>query len=336
MTRLLSLICFLAITPLLHSQATLKQIRSNGKLRCAVDFEQVEYSTEDAHGNHSLFDLELCKAVAVASLGPAAKFDVIPFRDESDALKGLKAGEADVLATASLNYMNLVSSHLAFTSPVFFDRQGFLVNHAAGIHSAQDLRGRKVCFIGGTELEIQLTGFMERSHINFLPFSFQEEGEMEAAFITGNCAAITADISQLAFERIAFKTVPTSFDILPDTIAEDPLAIAYRPEDQQWSMLLSTVVSSLLQAEASGITQANVLSFRNSTDPVIQRLLGTTHGYGQYLGLPDSWLVPVLQAVGNYGELFDRTLGDRSVMKLQRGPNNLASNGGLMSPTPIR
>ena len=335
MCRLL-IVSFFLVAPVLHAQATLKHIHSSGKLRCAVDFEEAEYSTEDAHGNHSLFDLELCKAIAIASLGPGAKFDVVPYRDESEAVKGLSSGEADVLATGSVNYMNTAAARIAFTAPVFYDRQGLLVNHSLAIHSAQDLANRKVCFLGGTEIEIELEGFMARSGIRFLPFSFQEEGEMEAAFITGNCAAVTADISQLAFERIAFKSVPASFDILPDVVAEDPLAISYRPDDQQWGALLNTLVSSLVQAELSGITQANVLTFKDSADPVIQRLLGTARGYSQYLGLADGWLIPVVQAVGNYGEVFERTLGSRSVMKLQRGPNNLYTHDGLMFPAPIR
>ncbi len=321
---------------------TLAKVRAAHTLNCGVDFEEAEYSTEDAHGNHSRFDLDLCKAVAVAALGPEAKFNAVPFRAEEDALDALQTGEIDVLATASVNFRNTATLGLGFTTPIFHDHQAFLVNRSSGIHSVHDLAGKKVCFLGGTEIELQLQAFMAREAIAYLPFSFQEEGEMEAAFITGNCAAVTADVSQLAYERLAFKPTPASFEILPDIVAPDPLAPAFRLDDLQWASLVRWTVEALLLAEAGGITQSNVVARKSSTDPahspdiVTQRLLGSLHGYGQSLGLPDDWAVPVIEAVGNYGELFERTLGSGSVMKLPRGADNLWTKGGVLDPLPIR
>ena len=314
---------------------TLEKVKSAKALACGVDFEEAEYSTKDAHGNHSAFDLDLCKAVAVAVLGPSAKFTVMPYRAEEDALKGLKSGEIDVLATGSPNLVN-TSAGIAFTHPVFYDYQGFLVDKTLGIRSAKDLAGRKICFIGGTEIETQIEGYMKREVIPWLPFSFQEEGEMEAAFITRNCAAITADVSQLAYERIAFKGIAKDFAILPDVVAKDPLSIAYRGNDSQWAAIVDWTVAALIQAEESGITQTSLAAMKTSTDPVIQRLLGTQKGWGQFLSLDDAWAANVIAAVGNYGEVFNRDLGPASVMHLQRGANNLWTNGGLMVGAPMR
>lgn len=324
------------------SSKTLAKIKAAHALNCGVDFEEAEYSTADAHGNHSRFDLDLCKAIAVAALGPQPKLNIVPFRDEQDALNALQSGEIDVLATASVNFHNTAALGLGFTTPIFHDHQAFLVNASSGVHSARDLAGKKVCFLGGTEIELQLQAFMTRQGVAWLPFSFQEEGEMEAAFITGNCAAVTADVSQLAYERLAFQSTRATYDILPDIVAADPLAPAFRLDDPQWANLVQWTVEALLLAEAGGITQANVLSRKASADPahsadlVTARLLGALHGYGQSLGLPDDWAVPVIQTVGNYGELFERTLGSGSVMKLPRGADNLWVNGGVLDPLPIR
>jgi general L-amino acid transport system substrate-binding protein len=314
---------------------TLDGIKAAGSLTCGIDTEEPEYSTQDAHGNHGAFDLDLCKAVAVAALGPNAKLIVKPFRDEQDALKALKAGEIALLATGSPNYIN-TNSGFGFARPVFYDYQGFLVNKSMGIRSPKDLAGKKICFLGGTEIEIQVAGYMKREKIDWLPFSFQEEGEMEAAFITRNCAAITADVSQLAYERIAFKGMARDFEILPEVIAKDPLAPSYRLDDPQWAEVVNWTVEALIQAEESGVTQANVAAMKTSADPVIQRLLGAWRGYGQYLGLRDGWAADAVEAVGNYGEIFDRDLGAGSAMKLTRGPNNLWTQGGLMYALTIR
>jgi general L-amino acid transport system substrate-binding protein len=319
-----------------NAGTTLDRIKSTGSLACGINTEEPEYSTQDAHGNHSAFDLDICKAVAVAVLGENAKLVVKPFRDEQDALKALKAGEIALLATGSPNYINSTNSGLGFSRPIFYDYQGFLVNKTMGIRSPKDLAAKKVCFLGGTEIENQIQGYMKREKIEWLPFSFQEEGEMEAAFITHNCAAITADVSQLAYERIAFKTMTADFAILPDVVAKDPLATAYRLDDSQWAAIINWTVEALIQAEESGVTQANLVEMKKSNDPVIQRLLGVQRGYSQYLSLDDGWAARVIAAVGNYGEIYERDLGTASKLKLPRGANNLWSQGGLMYALPIR
>jgi len=319
-----------------NAGTTLEKIKAANSLTCGIDTEEPEYSTEDAHGNHGAFDLDICKAVAVAALGPNAKLVIKTFRDEEDALKGLKSGKIDLLATGSSNYINSANAGFGFSRPVFYDYQAFLVNKTMGIQSPKDLAGKKVCFLGGTEIEIQLQGYMKREKIDWLPFSFQEEGEMEAAFMTRNCAAITADVSQLGYEQIAFRTAAKNFAILPDVIAKDPESATYRLDDPEWAAIVNWTVEALIQAEESGVTQANLAEMKKSDDPVIKRLLGTWRGYGQYLGLRDGWVADVIDAVGNYGEVFDRDLGPNSNMKLTRGPNNLWINGGLMYAQPIR
>jgi len=326
-----------ALTPTLAQPgATLAKIKAAGSLRCGINTELPEYSTQDAHGNHSAFDQDICKAVAVAVLGANAKFMIVPFQDEEDALKALKSGEIALLATGSSNFINSTNSGIGFSRPIFYDHQGFLVNKTTGITSAKDLAGKKICFLGGSEIEIQLQAYMQRENIKWLPFSFQEEGEMEAAFVTKNCAAVSADVSQLAAERIAFKAMARNFEILPDVIAKDPLAPAYRLDDPQWAAVVDWTVEALIQAEESGVTQSNLAEMMKSNDPVIQRLLGTQRGYWPFINLDDTFVARVIEAVGNYGELFERTLGSGSSMKLPRGPNNLWTRGGLMYALPIR
>ena len=319
-----------------YAGATLDKIKAAGSLPCGINIEEPEYSTQDAHGNHSVFDADICKAVAVAVLGPNAKFTVVPFRDEQDALKALKSGTIALLATGSPNFMNAATMSFGFTRPIFYDYQGFLVNKTLGIASPKDLAGKKICFLGGTEIEMQIQSYMEREKIDWLPFSFQEEGEMEAAFVTRNCAAITADVSQLAYERLGFKSVAKNVEILPDVIAKDPLAPTYRLDDPQFAAIVNWTVEALIQAEESGVTQANVEVMKKSDDMVVRRLLGVHRGYGQLIGLDDAWAARVIEAVGNYGEMFEHDLGSGSVMKLPRGANKLWTEGGLMYALPMR
>jgi general L-amino acid transport system substrate-binding protein len=328
----------IATTATAYAGATLDRIKAAASLACGVNIEEPEYSTQDAHGNHVVLDVDICKAVAVAVLGPNANFTIKSFRDEQDALKALKSGEIALLATASPNFINTANKGFGFARPIFYDYQAFFVNKTMGIASPRDMAGKKICFLGGTEIEMQLTSYMQRENIKFLPFPFQEEGEMEAALVTRNCAAVTADVSQLGYERLGFKGVAKDFEILPDVIAKDPLAPAYTLDDPQWATIVNWTVEALIQAEESGITQANLaeMKIKKSDDVVIRRLLGLQRGYGQLIGLDDAWAARVIEAVGNYGEMYERDLGSGSVMKLPRGANNLWTQGGLMYALPIR
>lgn len=320
-----------------HASSTLERVKKANALSCGIDIEEPEYSTDDAHGNHVAFDTDICKAVAVAVLGTNAKITVHSYRYEKDAYKALRAGEIDLLATGSPNYMSTnAKSDIGFARPIFYDFQAFLVDRSKGYQSLKDLTGKKVCFLGGTEIEFQLQSFMKKENIAWLPFLFQEEGEMEAALITGNCAAVTADVTQLAYERIAFKAMARNYEILPSLIAKDPLAPAYRMDDPQWAAIVNWTMEALIQAEESGITHDNIDAMKKSGNIDAERLLGVQHGYGQFLLLDDDWAARVIATVGNYGEIYARDLGPTSEMRLPRGPNSLWTQGGLLYALPLR
>ncbi|HUN88139.1 MAG TPA: transporter substrate-binding domain-containing protein [Terriglobales bacterium] len=328
----LLLIAFLSLA---QAGSTLDKIRAQKSLACGINAEEPEYTLADAHGNRVAFDTEICKAVAVAALGPGAKFTVKLFPDEASSMAALKSHDVALLATASVN-IRTANGSFGFARHILYDYQGLLVNKTMGITSPKDLVGKKVCFLIGTEIETQIDAYMSREKIKYIPAPFSEEGEMEAALVTGNCAAVTADVTQLAAERIAFKRMTDRFTILPDVIAKDPLAPAYMPDDPQWATIVNWTMNVLIEAEELGITQANVNEMRKSNDIVVQRFLGTNRGWGQFLGLDDDFAGNVVETVGNYGEIFDRTEGTNSPMRLERGPNQLWTQGGLMYAEPMR
>lgn len=322
-------------TPLL-AQATLAKVKAAGQLSCGLNREEPEYSNLDAHGNRALFDVDLCKAVAIAVLGPNARFTVMPFPDELASLTALRSGAIDLLPTATPSLTSNADLDLTFGPTMLFDYQALMINTDLGIHTAQDLAGKKICYLTETDIELRLQAWMARQKISFIPFPFQEEGEMEAAYLTNNCAAVTADATQLAYERIAFRAKGRDYLILPDVLAKDPLASATRGDDRRWSALVKWVDEALIGAEESHIKAANVDAMKSDPDPAIQRLLGAIPGIGKPLGLDDDWAARTIKGVGNYGEIFDRDLGPATPMRLDRGPNRLWTSGGLLIGVPVR
>jgi general L-amino acid transport system substrate-binding protein len=320
--------------------STLARVRAAGVLGCGIDQEEPEYSTTDDHGSREAFDADLCQAVAVAVLGEHARVRVVDYPDDETSMKALQAGAMDLVPTLTNDFTHAVGTHLEFTRPVLWDGVGFLVLGTSPVVNSRQLSGKKICFIAETTVEESVRSWFAHEHLDYIPFPFQEEGEMEAAFATGNCGALAGDRTRLAGTRelLAQHGKPTR--LLAETISKDPLAAAVREDDPQWAEIVQWVMEALVQAEESGVTRANVASMHarvakgSGDDPVLWFLLGGSHQVGSGLGLGDDWVVQVIQATGNYGEIYERDLGSGSALKLPRGENRLMERGGAMVALP--
>ena len=319
---------------------TLNRVRAAGVLRCGIDVEEAEYTTTDDNGNRAAFDAELCRAVAVAVLGVNAQVKVAQYPDDSAATAALSAGEVDMAPSLPDDFTHATASHLAFTRPVLWDGVGFLLLSKSTATSARQLSGKKICFLAETQVEESTRAWFAGEHLDFVPFPFQEEGEMQAAFATGNCGALAGDRTRLAQTRAAMKLHGKATRLLPESISKDPLAAAVRDDDRQWLSIVSWVMEALLQAEESGVTQSNVLDLQahagQQTDPLRRFLVGASHQVGGAIGLDNDWVVRVIQSTGNYGKIYERTLGSGSPMKLPRGDNRLYRDGGVMLALPMK
>jgi general L-amino acid transport system substrate-binding protein len=320
------------------NESTLSHVRAEGVLRCGIDQEQAEYSTSDDHGNREAFDADLCRAVAVAVLGKDALTRVTLYPDDRAAMHGLNAGDVEMVATLSDDFTHSVGTHLRFTQPVLWDGVGFLVPGRSPVDRARQLSGKKICLLAETMVEESVRAWFAREHLEFVPFPFQEEGEMQEAFATGNCGALAGDRTRLAETRAEFTRRGRQTRLLPEYISKDPLAASVRDDNTQWAALVNWVMEALIQAEESGVTQANVKAMRAraDSDPVLRFLLGGSREIGPALGLDDDWAARVIAATGNYGEMYERDLGSASPLNLSRGENNLRAHGGAITALPFK
>ena len=313
-------------------QTTLERVRAAGVLRCGVDAAEPEYTTADGHGSRAAFDRDLCRAVAVAVLGDGAKTAIKEYPDDVALMAALKAGDVDVAPTLPDDFTHSVGTALALTRPVLWDGVGFLVPAASGVIRARQLSGQKICFIAETTVEESVRSWFGREHLDFVPFPFQEEGEMQAALSTGNCASLAGERTHLAQTRAVFLKHGRRTRLLGESVSNDPLALAVRDNDREWLAMVSWVMEALAGAEESGITQANARGLGANAamegDAGRRFWLGGSKEVGRGLGLDDGWVVRVISAVGNYGEIYERDLGGASVMNLPRGENRLRRDGG--------
>lgn len=317
--------------------STVQKVRTAGALACGVVATPEDWNKTDLHGPLAPLDIEICKAVSVAVLGARARVQVHSYPTELEAEQGLSEGAVDLVVGVTPESTAMWHWNIAFGPPVFFDAQGFLVRGDAAVTSLADLAGKRVCTVEGTDNERILLARTVARGIAIIPMPFQEEGEMDDGLAVRHCDAISAHLSRLAQVKAVYPRQLARDRILPDLLTLSPVAPAYRRDDAQWSMVVDWTIHALVQAEASGVTQANVAAQRASEDPVVQRLLGVDWATSRALGLDArDWAANVISVVGNYGEIYERTVGAHATLAMPRGLNALWTSGGLMHPLPVQ
>ena len=315
---------------------TLDKIKQAGRVVCGVSTGLAGFSQPDSQGRYSGLDVDICKAIAASVFGDPDKVRYVPLTAQQR-FTALQSGEIDVLSrntTATLQ--RDAELGLNFAPVVFYDGQGFMVPKKLGVKSVKELNGATVCVQPGTTTELTLADYFGANNIQFKPLLIEKLDEVVAAYLSGRCDAITTDRSGLAAIRIGRTPNPDEHVILPETISKEPLAPAVRQGDDQWANVVRWVVYALIEAEEKGITSQNLDEKLNSNDPDAKRMLGATPGLGKVLGLDEKWAYNAIKSVGNYGQIFERNVGDKSPLKLDRGPNDLWTRGGLMYAIPIR
>lgn len=315
--------------------ATLDTVKGRGKLICGVSLATPGFAAPDDKGRMTGFDADICRSIAAAVFGDGDKVDFVP-TNINTRFQAVQSGEVDVLSRqTTLTYTREASLGLDFGPTVFYDGQGLMVAKSLGVASAKELKDAAICTLPGTTTAQNLSDFFRTLGAKFELVVFESPDENRAAFFGGRCQAISSDRSDLASIR-AVANNPDDYILLPETISKEPLAPAVRQNDSAWRDIVSWSVWMLMAAEEKGITQANVDEKLKSEDPEIQRMLGVTDELGPMLGLDKKWGYNVIKQVGNYAEVFDRNLGEKTALGLSRGPNMLWNQGGLLYPPPFR
>jgi general L-amino acid transport system substrate-binding protein len=328
----------LALTPgSAGAGEVLDRVRKNKVVRCGVSEGIIGFSFKDETGRWAGMDVDFCRAVAAAVLGDPEKVKFVPLF-ASARFPALQAGEIDLLVrntTWTLGREAYLG--VEFAGILVYDGQGFMVPRKSRVRRISDLNGATICIEKGTTHEPNLADYFHARGLQYKPLVLESIAEIREALVSGRCQAYTSDASQLASVRMQVPDGTKRFTILPDLISKEPLGPVVRRGDEEWFALVKWVLFALIQAEELGITRDNVRTLRETTtDPAVQRFLGTTGGFGKALGVNNDWVVQVIAAVGNYRQMFDRNLGREGVLKLERGLSRLWNEGGLMYAPPFR
>jgi general L-amino acid transport system substrate-binding protein len=319
----------------------LSAIKARGQLICGVDGKLPGFSYQDK-GKYVGIDVDVCRALAAALFNDPNK---VEFREltSSERFTALASGEIDVLSrntTYTLSRDAAGGNGLDFGPTIYFDGQGVMVPKASGITSLKGLAGKTICVENGTTTELNLADRFREQAIPYTPVKYQTGDQTYGAYLQGRCAAVTSDRSQLAAKKTSFSD-PDAHVLLPEVLSKEPLGPVTVNNDSALADALRWVVFATMQAEESGITAANLndkLAFAkaNPNQADLRRYLGVEGEFGKQLGLAADFVPRVLAAVGNYGEMFERNVGQGSALKLDRGLNRSYRQGGLIYSPPFR
>jgi general L-amino acid transport system substrate-binding protein len=319
------------------SGQTLKAVKARGVLLCGINTGLAGFALKDNRGVWRGFDVDYCRALSAAVLGDANRVQFVPL-DTASRLIALQSGKVDVLArNTTWTLQRDVAMDLDFAGVSYFDGQGLLAPRALNLQSAADLNGARVCVQGNTTTQKALDEYFKGRGLNYTAVLVPSESGGRLAYQAEKCDVFSADISALAAARSLLNS-PDSHVILPVGAVMQPLGPVVRGQDQQWVHITRWTLNALIMAEELGLTSKGVeLARKTSAAPEARRLLGLEPGSGQMLGLDDGWAYRVIGQVGNYGEIFERHLGTKSPLKLERGLNALwsAPRPGLLYSPPL-
>ncbi|PCI05187.1 MAG: amino acid ABC transporter substrate-binding protein [Hyphomicrobiales bacterium] len=321
------------------AESTLEIVKKRGHVRCQVGPASPGFYFLDSKGDWQGLDVTVCQAVAAAIFGDPTKLEIQSVSSQAR-FTSLANGDSDLLSrTATWTMSRDTQLGIDFLTPNFYDGQGFTVRKESGITSALELKGAKVCVTSGTTTESNLADFSRTHDLNISAVTFEDFNVRDETYLQGGCDAVTADKSALAGNLAAFP-VPGDHLILPDTLSKEPLAPAVRHGDNQWADIVRWSEFAMVNAEELGITSANVDDMRaNSKNPSIRRVLGVEGNIHEGIGLDKDWAYNIIKLVGNYGEVYEKYIGDgENAIGIPRAgsANALWTKGGLMYSPPMR
>ena len=319
------------------SAATLDDVKNRGSLNCGVNTGLAGFAAPDANGNWEGFDVAFCRAVATAVFGDATAVEFAPLTPQTR-FTALASGEVDMLSrNTTWTLTRDADLKFEFAGVNYYDGQGFMVPAGLGVTSARDLDGATVCIQTGTTTELNLADFFRSNNMEYEPVPIETNAEAQQQYLAGACDVYTTDASGLAATRATFEN-PGDHVILPEIISKEPLGPLVRHGDNEWGDIVRWTLNALVAAEEYGVTSANVdeLASQGTDNPEINRLLGTEGNLGEMLGLDADWAARTIKAVGNYGEIFERNIGETTPIGLSRGLNAQWTNGGLLYAPPFR
>ncbi len=308
---------------------TLKAIRERGHLICASVDPLPGFAQPGADGRWTGFDVDFCRAVAVAIFNDASRMEFVPLRGNGRFAQ-LQTGAIDLIARNGPWTMRRDTSYGAhYVGNLFYDGQGIMVPQASGFVSAYELDNVSICVVDDAEQLANLQEFFFTTQATYTEVLYEDREDLTIAYQAGRCNAVAAPVSWLNAMRRELPE-PAAQRILPERLSKGAYGPMVRDGDDQFFNIVEWTMFALIDAEEAGVTSLNMDTLAAAKTHRIRRLLGLEGDFGSSMGLAPNFIANVVRAVGNYGEIYERNFGPDTGAAVVRGQNALWVNGGLL------
>ena len=323
---------------------TLGVVLARGNLICGVKADTPGFGVLNPDGSAVGNDVDYCRAIAAAVFGDA---NDVEFKEATSAnrFELLSAKEIDVLIrTTTWTASRDADLNVAFAPTTFYDGAGIMVKAESGVTSINQLGGSTICILDGTSTQGAVSDYFTENDLTYSELTLQDNAAIRGSFIGGQCDAWSSDKSQLGGHQFSLKS-DEQLDaiVLPETLSKEPLGPSVRDYDSEWEDIVRWVVNGMIIAEEQGVTSANVSQMAaNPPNNTVARLLGVGFAGGapSNLGIghdriDGTFMQNVISQVGNYGEVYGRTLETVGLTRAG-SPNASYLDGGLIYAPPMR
>lgn len=324
---------FLVFAAALPAQAgpTIARIKQSGIVRCGARTTANAYAYQTKDGEWHGIDVEICRLAASAVLGRPEAVQVVPVNKE-EGFQLLENGRIDILAAATPWTMRTeLTSNAAFPAPFYYSALAFIGNYLPDATSMKDYEGAKVCVENTPFLVRHLDDYNKRHKLNMRLMSLPSLSRAKELLYLKRCDLLFARLETLHSDY--FKNRPADVDlaVLPEIVHTYASGPYIRDDDRELFKLMRWLIYGLAKAEEKGVSSQNIEDFQNTEDLEIKNLLEESRQVADRLGVDTKWLYRTIASQGNYGEIYQRGLGDKSLLKLKRSANRLTRDGGLIS-----
>lgn len=330
--RLSFLFCFafFLLHPLtVQAGTTLNRIKQTGIVRCGARTTAGAFAYQkDKEWNG--IDVEICRLVASAVLGRPEAVQIVPVNQENG-FNLLENGQIDILNAATPWTMEQeLTSNAVFPAVFYYSALAFIGHYNPEASSMKDYQGAKVCVESTPFLLQEFNAFNQRYQLDMRLMKAPSLTRAKELLYLKRCDLIFARLETLHSDY--FKNSPDGIDlvVLPEIVRTYPSGPYIRNDDPDLFKILRWLIYAVIKAEEKGISSQNIEDFQNTEDPEIQNLLGQNKKIADKIGLDAGWIYRALSERGNYAEIYQRGLGDKSVLKLNRTANKLTKDGGLI------
>jgi general L-amino acid transport system substrate-binding protein len=266
-------------------------------------------------------EVDICRAIAVAVLGAPDRIEYHGYVSPSDFARIRRQDDDVFFLSGAEVFAHKLAGSIVPGPTVFLAGNAVMVPADAPEQHVIDLADKGICYLIGSSAENGLNDYFEERHKDWFHHAYSEEGEMNDAYGVQRCHAIAGETTQLGLARLYRATAKFDSRMLPEPLSVFPIFAATGIEDARWSAIVAWTVNTLVSSE------------RVAT-PWREGGADAMPVSAPELGLTDDWQVKVLRLIGHYGAIYERDLGARSPLKLNRGPNAAQFEGGTL-PAPL-